>query len=1465
MADVRFGIDAREARTGADEWIRQAQRIRQEARSVVAEVRAVREAFASVSAGGPASAAAVPAAVTAARQAARAYGEAAQAARRQREIERALEADRLRAMREQTRADVERLREREAAERRLRSLESRLGDKFPEERAISQRIIAERDLQRAVANGLVDEQRALVLRQKIAENFSTQAVAARSLRANIATLASGMTDLASTSTGALAPLLNLASTVRRIAVAVGANAAIAGGSVNPSEGGGSGGAAGAIGVLGGSLGRLGALAGPAVAGIAAVAGGALLLAPAIARASIQMDQIEGRLRAATGSAAQAKEEFGFVRETADRLGLALADSAGGYARVAAAAKGTALEGQATRDVFLGIATASSALRLSAAETSGVLFAVEQIISKNRLSSEELRRQLGDRLPGAFTIAANSLGVTTQELDKMLQLGQITADEFLPKFAAEIKKRFGEESVQAAKSLQAQIKRLKNEILILLDAIGDTGVVDAFAKSIGGLASVLRSLSGTNFDPATAFEAADRKLTELEERAKARDRGAAVMIRGARDERNEALERLREQQRAAFDRESANRTNALRAQEDQRANQLVELRDKLDKVGKAQREFNATVSELNGLREKGALGEAEYQKLLALAKKDLDDSTGATKAAGAAAREHAQEIKREAEARQKAEESLAEYLRTLGTEAALASQTNEQRELATALIEAQTRAQRTLTEEEKRSIESRIRAKQEAEKAQQAAEDAKRESERAAEEAKRTAEREAEQRAAVILEPFKRAAGDLQDVFADMFRGVFGGAEEDAKGFGERLVEIMRETAAQVAALLIFRPVIEGISSLVGGGSGGGLGSLFGGLLSRFGLGSAGAAGTSAGAGGFGGSGGAISSLLGAGRSLLGGLNTSILGSGTFLGGLLDTAVLRGIIPGSLGNAILGATTPLSGLGGLAGGFIASRLGLGSGTWTQTALGGVGGLAGGIAGAAGGAAIGGTLGMALGPVGALVGAFLGTALSGLFGGKKKPNWQDMTFQTLPEGSPEWRFEAGQYADSPFGRIGIRSSVGTRVTTGYAREFTDAIASVDRAVAKNLSDSEVERVRLALQAQPNSSEVKTLGKKFGEEALDRIVYERLGREFGSLGLLSQYQGITNQVLQANGGNWGGIRNTVVEQSVQFLAERKAFLEQLSELEGGPTTQATQALRDLNRQFEELAEKAEVYGVKQDRIDAIREQATARLEAERVKSLAAVMQSVAELANPLSEEEKARRALQKTIDDAIEQAKQLNANEQQLAQIRADGATAAIRLEEQLAEAARSAWSGAIASVEEFRRRITATTASPLAPRTVFENARDQFVRTSLEAFGGDANAVAAFPTIADSLIEAAQAFYGSGPQFVAVFEAIESAAARLEKLDLGGNDYFDPKPNSAPLMLDAGDTLEAAQPRAARRAADASASLEGVAREFVVATATQTEELRAELQEIRAEVRLLRDAQAASETRSLLAGVAPDRSR
>lgn len=187
-------------------------------------------------------------------------------------------------------------------------------------------------------------------------------------------------------------------------------------------------------------------------------------------------------------------EMEFVRGTARSLGLDLEQVSSSYIKLSAASRGTSLQGEQTREIFTAVSKAATTLGLSASETDGALLAISQMMSKGTVSAEELRGQLGERLPGAFQIAARSMGVSTSELGKMMEAGQVIAEDFLPKFAKQITKELGQASADAAHTAAREMQRLSNEFGEFQKAVADSGAANAIGSVLGRYASAFANIA-----------------------------------------------------------------------------------------------------------------------------------------------------------------------------------------------------------------------------------------------------------------------------------------------------------------------------------------------------------------------------------------------------------------------------------------------------------------------------------------------------------------------------------------------------------------------------------------------------------------------------------------------------------------------------------------------------------------------------------------------------------------------------------------------------------------------------------------------------------------------------------------------------------------------------------------------------------------------------------------------------------
>lgn len=239
-------------------------------------------------------------------------------------------------------------------------------------------------------------------------------------------------------------------------------------------------------------------------------------------AEVRMQKLANTLKFSTGSMESAAREMEYLKSTTQRLGLEFTSSADAYAKFSAAAKGTSIEGQKARDVFEAVSKASVVMGLSADEASGALLAISQMVSKGTVAAEELRGQLGERLPGAFQIAARAMGVTTAELGKMLQQGEVVADDFLPKFAKELNKTLGDNAESAAGSAQAQLNKLTNAWSEFKIATAQSGVMTIVLKVAEGSTDALKWFNHFVFNKGDLADA-QRKNGVLENLNILRDR------------------------------------------------------------------------------------------------------------------------------------------------------------------------------------------------------------------------------------------------------------------------------------------------------------------------------------------------------------------------------------------------------------------------------------------------------------------------------------------------------------------------------------------------------------------------------------------------------------------------------------------------------------------------------------------------------------------------------------------------------------------------------------------------------------------------------------------------------------------------------------------------------------------------------------------------------------------------------
>jgi len=153
-----------------------------------------------------------------------------------------------------------------------------------------------------------------------------------------------------------------------------------------------------------------------------------------------------------------------------------------YTSFIASSKSSNISLEGRQKIYESIIKAGSALKLSNEGISGSLTAVSQMFSKGNVSAEELRGQLGERLPGAFGIMAKSMGVSEKQLNKMLEQGDVLAKDVLPKFAEELEKLYGDKAQSNLKTIGGAWNVFVNNFI---EGLQDFNKSSLFIETISG--------------------------------------------------------------------------------------------------------------------------------------------------------------------------------------------------------------------------------------------------------------------------------------------------------------------------------------------------------------------------------------------------------------------------------------------------------------------------------------------------------------------------------------------------------------------------------------------------------------------------------------------------------------------------------------------------------------------------------------------------------------------------------------------------------------------------------------------------------------------------------------------------------------------------------------------------------------------------------------------------------------------
>ncbi len=218
----------------------------------------------------------------------------------------------------------------------------------------------------------------------------------------------------------------------------------------------------------------------------------------------------------------------FLVRISEQYGLELVTTTNAYKNYYASAKTAIEEGRLSFEnmqmIFEKVSKSASMLGLSVEQQEGAFLAISQMMSKGTVQSEELRGQLGERLPGAFEVMAKSIGVTSMELGDMLKKGEVMAADVLPKFAIAYEKAIGADQIERTETLAAAQNRASNKWTEFVENLNKgQGVISSVGIGFFNLTGAILDLIGAKedlikkiFDEQLGLNTLINKITSLNE-------------------------------------------------------------------------------------------------------------------------------------------------------------------------------------------------------------------------------------------------------------------------------------------------------------------------------------------------------------------------------------------------------------------------------------------------------------------------------------------------------------------------------------------------------------------------------------------------------------------------------------------------------------------------------------------------------------------------------------------------------------------------------------------------------------------------------------------------------------------------------------------------------------------------------------------------------------------------------------
>lgn len=208
----------------------------------------------------------------------------------------------------------------------------------------------------------------------------------------------------------------------------------------------------------------------------------------------ETSRVNTALKNVSGSMAMMAENQKFLIDLSKKYGIYINDLTFNYAKFTAAASAANMPVNEQRKIFESLSRACIGFGMTAEDTNSTFLAVTQMMSKGKISAEELRGQLGEKLPVAMQAMAKAAGVSIQQLDAIMKKGKLLSADVLPAFAKALDEMIPNIDTN---NIETSLNRLKNAFKKFTAGTGVQGmykgVIDSGVVAVEALSGKMNSI------------------------------------------------------------------------------------------------------------------------------------------------------------------------------------------------------------------------------------------------------------------------------------------------------------------------------------------------------------------------------------------------------------------------------------------------------------------------------------------------------------------------------------------------------------------------------------------------------------------------------------------------------------------------------------------------------------------------------------------------------------------------------------------------------------------------------------------------------------------------------------------------------------------------------------------------------------------------------------------------------------